>query len=178
VLRRCVWSRNIKNGCSIYIYDISHLRVKSYLCLSTRFAKLFFSFSKIWTCFYKLFRKRLLIISVGYIHFFTAGNIVNTWARKCYLRYGWPSRSTCATHSCVFVVCCCCSCGNYRTNWIIVNIAHIVIVSCIGMSFYFFCFVPHNILRSLRRKRWLEVSLVTMNQIRRKNKNKWRSLTL
>jgi len=33
VLRRCVWSRNIKNGCSIYIYiyiyiyDISHLRV-------------------------------------------------------------------------------------------------------------------------------------------------------
>jgi len=27
VLRRCVWSRNIKNGCSIYIYiyDISHL---------------------------------------------------------------------------------------------------------------------------------------------------------
>ena len=27
VLRRCVWSRNIENGCSIYIYDISHLRV-------------------------------------------------------------------------------------------------------------------------------------------------------
>ena len=27
VLRRRVWSRNIKNGCSIYIYDISHLRV-------------------------------------------------------------------------------------------------------------------------------------------------------
>ena len=25
---RCVWSRNIKNGCSIYIYDISSLRVK------------------------------------------------------------------------------------------------------------------------------------------------------
>ena len=31
VLRRCVWSRNIKNGCSIhiYIYDISHLRVNN-----------------------------------------------------------------------------------------------------------------------------------------------------
>ena len=28
MLRRCVWSRNIKNGCSIYIYDISRLRVK------------------------------------------------------------------------------------------------------------------------------------------------------
>jgi len=28
VLRRCVWSRNIKNRCSIYIYDISSLRVK------------------------------------------------------------------------------------------------------------------------------------------------------
>jgi len=28
VLRRCVRSRNIKNGCSIYIYDISRLRVK------------------------------------------------------------------------------------------------------------------------------------------------------
>jgi len=28
VLRRCVWSRNIKNRCSIYIYDISRLRVK------------------------------------------------------------------------------------------------------------------------------------------------------
>jgi len=27
VLRRCVWSRNIKNGCSIYICDISRLRV-------------------------------------------------------------------------------------------------------------------------------------------------------
>jgi len=27
VLRRCVWSRNIKNRCSIYIYDISSLRV-------------------------------------------------------------------------------------------------------------------------------------------------------
>ena len=26
---RCVWSRNIKNGCSIYIYNISRLRVKS-----------------------------------------------------------------------------------------------------------------------------------------------------
>ena len=30
MLSRCVWSRNIKNGCSIYIYiyDISRLRVK------------------------------------------------------------------------------------------------------------------------------------------------------
>jgi len=28
VVRRCVWSRNIKNGCSIYIYDFSSLRVK------------------------------------------------------------------------------------------------------------------------------------------------------
>ena len=28
VVRRCVWSRNIKNGCSIYIHDISRLRVK------------------------------------------------------------------------------------------------------------------------------------------------------
>jgi hypothetical protein len=27
VLRRCVWSRNLKNRCSIYIYDISNLRV-------------------------------------------------------------------------------------------------------------------------------------------------------
>jgi hypothetical protein len=27
VLRRCVRSRNIKNRCSIYIYDISNLRV-------------------------------------------------------------------------------------------------------------------------------------------------------
>ena len=31
MLRRCVWSRNIKNGCSIYIYDISRLRVKNVL---------------------------------------------------------------------------------------------------------------------------------------------------
>ena len=36
MLRRCVWSRNINNGCSIYIYiyiyiyDISRLRVKLY----------------------------------------------------------------------------------------------------------------------------------------------------
>ena len=27
VLRRCVWSRNIKNRCSMYIYDISSLSV-------------------------------------------------------------------------------------------------------------------------------------------------------
>ena len=30
VVCRCVWSRNIKNRCSIYIYDISSLRVKDY----------------------------------------------------------------------------------------------------------------------------------------------------
>ena len=29
VLRRCVWSKNIKNRCSIYIYDISSLRVNN-----------------------------------------------------------------------------------------------------------------------------------------------------
>jgi len=29
VVRRCVWSRNIKNGCSIYIYDITSQRVKT-----------------------------------------------------------------------------------------------------------------------------------------------------
>ena len=35
VVRRCVWSRNIKNGCSIYIYiyiyiyDISSLKVNT-----------------------------------------------------------------------------------------------------------------------------------------------------
>ena len=28
MVRRCVWSRNIKNRCSIYIHDISSLRVK------------------------------------------------------------------------------------------------------------------------------------------------------
>ena len=35
VLRRCVWSRNIKNRCSIYIYiyDISSLRVKGALLI-------------------------------------------------------------------------------------------------------------------------------------------------
>ena len=32
MLRRCVLSRNIKNGCSIYIYDISSLRVKHNEC--------------------------------------------------------------------------------------------------------------------------------------------------
>ena len=29
VLRRCVWSRNIKNRCSVYIYNISSLRVNA-----------------------------------------------------------------------------------------------------------------------------------------------------
>ena len=29
MVRRCVWSRNIKNRRSIYIYDISSLRVKN-----------------------------------------------------------------------------------------------------------------------------------------------------
>jgi len=34
VLRRCVWSRNIENGCSIYIYiyNISRLRVNDMWC--------------------------------------------------------------------------------------------------------------------------------------------------
>ena len=118
--------------------------IESYLYLFTRFAKLFFSFSKIWTCFCKLFWKLLLIIRIGYILLFTAGNIVNTWAIKCYLRYGWPSRSTCATESCVFVVCCWCRCGNYSTNWIFVNVAQIVTVYCIELSFHFFCFMPHT----------------------------------
>jgi hypothetical protein len=35
LLRRCVWSRNIKNRCSIYIYDISSLRVKLWDYFST-----------------------------------------------------------------------------------------------------------------------------------------------
>ena len=39
MLRRCVWSRNIKNGCSIYIYDISRLRVNT-----IRFSRLGASF--------------------------------------------------------------------------------------------------------------------------------------
>jgi len=34
VLRRCVWSRNIKNGCSIYIYDISRLKVNKHKSMS------------------------------------------------------------------------------------------------------------------------------------------------
>jgi hypothetical protein len=33
VLLRCVWSRNIKNRCSIYIYDISSLKVN--VCFGT-----------------------------------------------------------------------------------------------------------------------------------------------
>ena len=35
MLRRCVWSRNIKNGCSIYIYDISRLRVNIILTFTS-----------------------------------------------------------------------------------------------------------------------------------------------
>jgi hypothetical protein len=140
------------------------------LCIFTRFTKLVSSVSKIWTCFYKLFWKLLLIIRIGYIHLINAGSICNTWARKCDLRCGWPSRSTCATHSCVFTVCCWCRCGNYSTYWILVNVAQIVTVSCIELSFHFFRFVPHTVLRSLRRERGLVVSLVTMNQVRQKDK--------
>ena len=37
LLRRCVWSRNIKNGCSIYIYDIGSLKVNQLLfCVSLK----------------------------------------------------------------------------------------------------------------------------------------------
>ena len=48
-MRRCVWSRNIKNGCSIYIYiyiyDISRLRVKyvSFVYFSDLFWWIIFS---------------------------------------------------------------------------------------------------------------------------------------
>jgi len=31
VLRRCVWSRNIKNRCSIYIYNVRLLRVNQHI---------------------------------------------------------------------------------------------------------------------------------------------------
>jgi hypothetical protein len=34
ITRRCVWSRNIKNRCSIYIYDISNLRVNYFTLLT------------------------------------------------------------------------------------------------------------------------------------------------
>jgi len=39
VLRRCVWSRNIKNGCSIYIYDISHLKVNDVFMVNAVFRR-------------------------------------------------------------------------------------------------------------------------------------------
>ena len=39
MLRRCVWSRNIKNGCPIYIYDISHLRVKEGVAFTAFYSK-------------------------------------------------------------------------------------------------------------------------------------------
>jgi hypothetical protein len=132
--------------------------------------KLVFSLSKIWTCYYKLFWKLLLIIRIGFIHLFTADSIVNTWAWMYYRRCGRPSRSTWATNSCVFVVCCWCRCGNWSTYWIFVNVAQIVTVSCIELSFHFFCFVPHTLLRSLRRVRRLVISLVTANQKRWKGR--------
>jgi len=48
VLRRCVWSRNIKNGCSIYIYDISRLRVKFLLVADRRYQM---KAIILWVCF-------------------------------------------------------------------------------------------------------------------------------
>ena len=51
-MRRCVWSRNIKNRCSIYIYiyiyiyDISSLRVNGWLFVVVRD----FSLSRLYTC--------------------------------------------------------------------------------------------------------------------------------
>lgn len=144
--------------------------IESDLCLYTCSPKLDFSLSKIWTCCYKLFWKLLLIIRIGYIHLFTADSIVNTWARMYYRRRGRPSRSTWATNSCVFVVCCWWRCGNWSTYWIFVNVAQIVTVSCIELSFHFFCFVPYTLLRSLRRVRPLVVSLVTVNQKRWKDR--------
>ena len=46
VLRRCVWSRNIKNGCSIYIYDISRLRVKVLNCGDTTRRRITFPYKR------------------------------------------------------------------------------------------------------------------------------------
>jgi len=47
VVRRCVWSRNIKNRCSIYIYicDISCLRVNSFRLLPLPYSPLILSFT-------------------------------------------------------------------------------------------------------------------------------------
>ena len=61
VVRLCVWSRNIKNRCSIYIYDISSLRVK--LVLVTSFDLLSCS-SKLWKAYLPtLLHRSNLVIS-------------------------------------------------------------------------------------------------------------------
>jgi len=49
VLRRCVWSRNIKNRRSIYIYDISSLRVNQLLyCVSLKIYNKFANYFVNW----------------------------------------------------------------------------------------------------------------------------------
>jgi len=62
VLRRCVWSRNIKNRRSIYIYDISSLRVNCQLALR------WWEFFQISFCYqHKIF---LFIFGRSYYYFF------------------------------------------------------------------------------------------------------------
>jgi len=62
VLRRCVWSRNIKNGCSIYIYDISRLRVnllrRKYADLPSHSCPIYATILHFWTLSNQL-RRRL-----------------------------------------------------------------------------------------------------------------------
>jgi len=55
---------------------------------------------------------------------------------------------------------------------LVVNVGQIVTATCIELSFHFYCFVPHTVLRSLRSKWRRVVSLVTANQKRRKDKKK------
>jgi len=64
VLRRRVWSRNIKNGCSIYIYDISRLSVNGVYRDNYAFHLFLFSLSSLhkhstWWGVYKLWSSSL-----------------------------------------------------------------------------------------------------------------------
>ena len=68
VLHRCVWSRNIKNGCSIYIYEISSLKSNNLtlILLTWRKWRAPNNASKLQTGFNSGFK--VLMLSAGYCY--------------------------------------------------------------------------------------------------------------
>ena len=78
MLRRCVWSRNIKNGCSIYIYiyDISSLKVNDLILILLTWRKWWANNASKKQMEFNSGFKGLSCFYIGYVFYFVVGCIM------------------------------------------------------------------------------------------------------